>query len=326
MSINGANYSALFKYSLLSDQNITTSAGHTCYVIGGDYGTGNGTISGTYKTGNPEIDATPTDQDTAKIALVELGKLVTDIEKTNLPLPFVSLSATYGNTTATFLPNIDYYAVNSSVTFDGTTITFDAQNNLTSQFYIEISKDLSLNNVSMNLANGANPNNIFWLVNNSVTISNINYPIYGNIISKTGSITLNGVGYPVGYSLFSNIFSYFGSIIINTNLEVYGLDAPVPYVVCYAKGTKILTENGYVAIEELSINDKIMTSGRVYKNCGYLENDPEFEPITWLGNFQVNQMSSVSYPILIKANAFGENLPFEDLYVSPAHKFWQMVK
>ncbi len=80
---------------------------------------------------------------------------------------------------------------------------------------------------------------------------------------------------------------------------------------CFLSGTNILTENGYLPVEELAIGDVAKTA------------DGELKPIKWIG-YQTHELSQVkdalnSNPVLIKAGALGENVPSQDLYVSPNH-------
>lgn len=45
----------------------------------------------------------------------------------------------------------------------------------------------------------------------------------------------------------------------------------------------------------------------------------KLEPIEWISKFKVRNLTRESAPICIQKNAFGNNFPFEDLYVSPRH-------
>lgn len=85
--------------------------------------------------------------------------------------------------------------------------------------------------------------------------------------------------------------------------------APTPE--CFLTGTRILTEAGYKAVEELQIGDRAQTA-----------NGTSAE-IKWIG-YQTIEPDNVknplrSYPILVKAGALGNNLPCRDLYLSPDH-------
>ena len=80
---------------------------------------------------------------------------------------------------------------------------------------------------------------------------------------------------------------------------------------CFLTGTRILTDKGEVAVENLQIGDNVVTA------------EGKLEPIKWIG-YQTVKPHQVKqplrgYPILIKAGALGNNLPHRDLYVSPDH-------
>jgi hypothetical protein len=93
---------------------------------------------------------------------------------------------------------------------------------------------------------------------------------------------------------------------------------PVP-VVCYAKGTQILTQNGYVKIEDLKASDLVVTTGTITNNHA-TQAKQSLQPIKWKGHFTVTELTDISRPVCIKAHAFGKNAPFEDLFVSPGHR------
>ena len=80
---------------------------------------------------------------------------------------------------------------------------------------------------------------------------------------------------------------------------------------CFLTGTHILTEQGEVAVENLQIGDQVQTA----------EGQPE--TIKWIGKqtIETHQVKNPlrGYPVLIKAGALGNNLPHQDLYVSPDH-------
>ncbi|MBB3939110.1 hypothetical protein GGR39_000739 [Novosphingobium fluoreni] len=84
-----------------------------------------------------------------------------------------------------------------------------------------------------------------------------------------------------------------------------------PNPVCYAEGTLLSTEGGYVAIESLAVGDKIELV------------DGSFRPIKWIGSQTVQcntPFAQSTKPIRIRAHAFGEGRPFIDLVVSPGHR------
>ena len=83
---------------------------------------------------------------------------------------------------------------------------------------------------------------------------------------------------------------------------------------CFLPGTHILTEQGEVTVENLQIGDNIQTA------------EGELEPIKWIGKqtVEVDQVENPlrGYPVLIKAGALGNNLPHQDLYISPDHSLF----
>jgi hypothetical protein len=82
---------------------------------------------------------------------------------------------------------------------------------------------------------------------------------------------------------------------------------------CFLPGTRILTSQGEVPIEDLQIGDLVVTVRG------------EAKPIKWIGR-QSYRKSGPSWhqsvmPIRIARSAIDEGTPHRDLYVSPAHAF-----
>lgn len=82
-------------------------------------------------------------------------------------------------------------------------------------------------------------------------------------------------------------------------------------VVCFVRGTRIATQNGEVAIEDLTIGDKVMTVDRGY------------QPIRWIGSTTVPATGKRA-PIVFAKGAIGNP---RELRVSPSHRLlltgWQ---
>jgi Hint domain len=82
-------------------------------------------------------------------------------------------------------------------------------------------------------------------------------------------------------------------------------------IVCFASGTLIRTVRGEVAVENLVIGDRVVTSSG------------EHRPITWLGHRTIDCRNHPRpddvRPVRIAAHAFGANRPARDLMVSPGH-------
>jgi len=83
-------------------------------------------------------------------------------------------------------------------------------------------------------------------------------------------------------------------------------------VVCFLRGTRLLTPAGEVAIEDLKIADFLVTSTGTAR------------PIRWIGRIVAEQSGDESWaedavPIRVARDAFGAGNPHRDLYLSRAH-------
>ncbi|HLY57802.1 MAG TPA: Hint domain-containing protein [Stellaceae bacterium] len=86
-------------------------------------------------------------------------------------------------------------------------------------------------------------------------------------------------------------------------------------VVCFLRGTRILTERGEVAVETLAVGDRVAT---------FIGKGSVLKPIKWIGRGQPLDAArhphpDEVYPIRIRKGAFDENVPHRDLLVSPRH-------
>jgi len=80
-----------------------------------------------------------------------------------------------------------------------------------------------------------------------------------------------------------------------------------PPVVCFVTGTRVLTQNGYKAIETLLHKDMmVLSDGRI--------TDYSLKKIV------VETANASSAPYRIQAGAFGKNKPESDICLSPTHK------
>ncbi|MEP4960105.1 MAG: Hint domain-containing protein [Roseobacter sp.] len=82
------------------------------------------------------------------------------------------------------------------------------------------------------------------------------------------------------------------------------------FAVCYAPGTRILTPNGEVLVEELREGDFVLTVDR----------GPQIIRWTHRNTCSLDEARTDAKPVQIKAGALGRNRPSQDLVVSPQHR------
>jgi uncharacterized membrane protein len=80
---------------------------------------------------------------------------------------------------------------------------------------------------------------------------------------------------------------------------------------CFCRGTRILTERGELAVEALAIGDVVLSSTGQKRN------------IKWIGHRLSDCLRHPDppsiWPVCVSADAFGENIPSRDLWLSPGH-------
>ena len=83
---------------------------------------------------------------------------------------------------------------------------------------------------------------------------------------------------------------------------------------CYCPGTLIMAEQGEVAIEHLSIGDRVITASGSLK------------PIRWIGRRSYTSRFAACnrdlWPVCITSGALANNVPRRDLWVSPLHAIY----
>ncbi len=100
----------------------------------------------------------------------------------------------------------------------------------------------------------------------------------------------------------------------NFSLVSFGGYTPISYgsIPCFCAGTLIDTYQGQVAVDALRVGDLVRTL------------DHGFQPIQWIGGVKVSLRTLLAdpslNPVVIPANAFGQNLPAQRLSVSPQHR------
>jgi len=313
-------YADLNQYAILTNGELSASAGVITVNSGFRYGspiTGAGNfINGTTPSG---VNSTLRDDAFADLLLLKahVQAVITTLPDT------VSIGA--GGSNYTFESRINY--TGTGITYEDKTLTFDADNNPDAQFFITSSSAMTFTDCTFVLANGAKACNIFWRTDPTTLTGEftaINSSVPG-IILATAEVTFINNAAP-NMTLTGHIFvvnTLVGSTPAITftqsgagALRVNALTCPE--VICYAKGTKILTKNGYVAVEDLRAGDFAASQGIIDRRHITYTRSP-FKRIKWVKSFSVYNLTPASTPICIKAGALGENKPSEDLYVSPDH-------
>jgi hypothetical protein len=213
----------------------------------------------------------------------------------------------------TLYPNINYNS-GSSITFQGVPIILDAQGDSNAQFFITASTSFTFNNVpSITLINGASNCNIFWLAGTAIGFTGTTPDSIPGIFIAGSAITFANASQILGrlYAQTTNV-TFVGSSSVNATCT--------QNIICYAKGTLILTKQGFIPIENIKAGNNVVTKGKIYNNK-FIKNDAnlKIEPVMWISKFKVINLNSKSRPICIKKDALGQNYPFKDLYVSPGH-------
>jgi hypothetical protein len=121
-----------------------------------------------------------------------------------------------------------------------------------------------------------------------------------------GVLTVDGAGGPIHLNVSGSTASQF---LINSSGgdTLITSDAPP----CYCEGTRIVTEHGFVPVEELAIGDRVRTR------------DGRCQPIVWIGRRHIDcrnhREPGLVWPVRILAGAVSDGVPRRDLFLSPDH-------
>lgn len=319
LDLNSSRYSTwyLSDFGLLANTGITSTTPGTTTVNSGVWGSATGSTTGSILPVTSDRSGP-----LASTAQVGLTYLIDDISNNVMGLPIDStLLPSYSAVSKTLYGNRIYTVTGApGFNYSGGSITFDASGNPDTQFFIVTTEGpIEFAGVEFTLSSGAQPCNIFWLAGTTMTSAYGGAsvrPIYGNFISRTSSTFTSSL------SITGHIYSKIAVTITpnDAGTTINTSTCTDPSVVCYAKGTLILTRKGFVPIEKLKAGQSIITKGKIYYNKYHSKNaNIKAETLLWVSKFKVVNLNSKSRPICIKKDALGENKPFKDLYVSPGH-------
>lgn len=127
-------------------------------------------------------------------------------------------------------------------------------------------------------------------------------PATSSMVTYTFSVNFTSAGtYTLRFTEVGDIADSFGAVIDDISL-----------IVCFARGTKIDTDGGAVAIEHLQAGDKVVTL------------DHGTQEIRWIGSRRVTTewlaRDPSLRPVRIRAGALGKGFPDADLCVSRQHR------
>lgn len=146
---------------------------------------------------------------------------------------------------------------------------------------------------------------------------------YGNAID----IRLHGVAAPVSARLEDGLTSFYDADNNKVaQFNIVGMDekrlSQIEFsssgisLQCFARGTKIATPNGEVAVEDFKPGDTVLT----------VEGD--IRTVKWVGHRSIDtttippDQTLVAFPVRFAANSLSEGIPLRDLVVSPWHHFY----
>jgi len=160
----------------------------------------------------------------------------------------------------------------------------------------------------------------------TIIVSGFTLPAGGSIIDSYDSIhdilhisALNSLGQG-GFEDFAATLTGPGPGTLNTGnffISVTSAGLLISDVACFAAGTRILTADGEVLVENLKAGDEVLTVREGSEGLG---------KIIWTGQRTIDlarhAMPEKVRPIRILAGAFGEGLPERDLRLSPDHALY----
>lgn len=196
------------------------------------------------------------------------------------------------------------YRTASTLTVTGS-LTLNGDSN--SVFIFQVASALIMATSSSIVLNGVSASNVFWQVTSSATL-NTTTTFNGYILALT-AITV------------SNQCNITGGLLArNANVTLINDVFNTPPVVCYLKGTPILTKYGYKNIEDIVLGDEVCIYGNIKDNNVINKlNGEKTEKVIFSGFFSRSNLTIESKPIVFKAGSLGENMPLSDTGVSPGH-------
>ncbi len=130
--------------------------------------------------------------------------------------------------------------------------------------------------------------------------------------SETSFSYVQGTGLELSNGMVNETLDITGSSLGMASFHVSASsDQTVIFLLCYLRGTRILTPAGEVPVEALGIGDAVITRRGGYQRIRWIGRQ------SYDGRFIRNNADRI--PVRIAAGALGAGLPKRDLFVSPGH-------
>lgn len=164
------------------------------------------------------------------------------------------------------------------------------------------------NGSKIQLGSGATIDNVYFVTQSGIDVRSSESAL-GNFITP-GNITANPVG---TLFMYGRLLSSAGSVTIGR------LEGRLPTAFCYARDALILTERGYVQIDQIQLTDRVISKGMFGPNGKVEFMEPRSKKVTFVGKFTIANVTEKTAPICFKAGSLGKNMPFKDLVISRNH-------
>jgi hypothetical protein len=223
-------------------------------------------------------------------------------------------SSNYQNTF--FTPGV--YIFNNAVSSgQPTTFGLNDQSNPGGQFIFVANESFDVTNLTFVFVSSIEAKNVIFHFKKGASLNIAGFK--GILISSSTQdpmYLLEGGNYSDCKVFSTQALVYTHKISLPSSSNLITIDGSS---MCFAEGTRVLTPNGEVLVEDLKVGDEVVIRGKIIQNSDFVESPAETKKIIWTGNYSVHTSTDDKAPIRIEKGALGNDLPTEDLYVSANH-------